>query len=461
MGLRHINLRDRNMFFSSPKMPDRPTRVRWKLLGLLTTIMVVTALGRLNLGVSAANIQDQFGFSTQTMGWILGAFAFGYAFFQVPSGWAGDRFGPRITLTWAVVWWATLTIAFSIVPAVAGHSLLVAAWSFGIIRFLTGAGEAASYPNANKIVANWTADTERGLGSSLLLGGVGAGGVLAPIMLSTVSRTFGWRWSFVLCGLIALCCACAWYLYSTNTPEEHARVNPEELRAIRSTPHLGERHSFRFRGTPWERFLASRSVWALLLSYLCHGYTPYIYFTWFFLYLTRVRGMTVSKSGAWGSTPFIAMTLMALLGGWISDKAILRQGRRRGRQLPVWIGMTASAALLWSGSHQSRLPLSVLMLALAAGFSSFAAPSWWATCIDLSPHHSGSLSGLMNTCANVAGGIAPILTAYLATHFSWTQALNFAALVNLTAAALFCFVNADDNLEERQGDSATEEAAHA
>jgi sugar phosphate permease len=67
----------------------------------------------------------------------------------------------------------------------------------------------------------------------------------------------------------------------------------------------------------------------------------------------------------------------------------------------------------------------------------------------------------MNTCANVAGGIAPILTAYLATHFSWTQALNFAALVNLTAAALFCFVNADDKLEERQGDSATEEAAHA
>lgn len=453
--------RSKTLSLSSRQMPERPTGVRWKILGLLTTIMVVTALGRLNLGVSAANIQDQFRFSIQTMGWILGAFAFGYAFFQVPSGWAGDRFGPRITLTWAAVWWATLTIAFSIVPLVAGHSLLFAAWSFGIIRFLTGAGEAASYPNANKIVSNWTADTERGIGSSLLLGGVGAGGVLAPIMLSTVTRCFGWGWSFVLCGILALCCACAWRLYSTNTPEEHPKVNSEELRAIKSTTHSGERHSFRFRGTPWRRFFGSRSVWALFLSYLCHGYTPYVYFTWFFLYLTRVRGMTVSKGGAWGSTPFIAMALMAPLGGWISDKAILTQGRRRGRQIPVWIGMTASAVLLWSGSHQSQLAVSVLMLALAAGFSSFAAPSWWATCIDLSPHHSGSLSGLMNTCANLAGGIAPIFTAYLAVHFSWTEALNCAALVNLTAAALFCFVNADDALEDRQGDSTTEAAAHA
>lgn len=91
--------------------------------------MVVTALGRLNLGVSASNIQDQFRFSTQTMGWILGAFAFGYAIFQIPSGWLGDRFGARVTLAGAVVWWAAFTIAFSCVPTLAGHSVVAAAWA--------------------------------------------------------------------------------------------------------------------------------------------------------------------------------------------------------------------------------------------------------------------------------------------------------------------------------------------
>lgn len=332
---------------------------------------------------------------------------------------------------------------------------------FAAIRFLTGAGEAASYPNANKIVAQWTANTERGIGSSLLLGGVGAGGVLAPLMLQLITHRFGWRWSFVLCGLFALSTALGWFLYSTNKPAEHAGVNAAELHLIGVGKSADAASSFRLRGTPWRRFFSNKSVWALLLSYLCHGYAPYIYFTWFFLYLIRVRGLTVAKGGLWGTTPFIAMTLMALLGGWASDKAIMAWGRRRGRQSTIWFGMTCSALLLWFGSRQGGVGWSVSMLALAAGFSSFAAPSWWAVCIDLTPNFSGSLSGLMNTCANLAGGVAPILTGYLATHFSWTRALSFAAGVNLGAAVLFSFVNANDRLEEDPAGPNRQMVSHA
>ena len=109
--------------------------------------------------------------------------------------------------------------------------------------------------------------------------------------------------------------------------------------------------------------------------------------------------------------------------------------------------MTCSALLLAAGSHAVGPISAVLLLAGAAGFSSFAAPSWWATCIDMTPHYSGSLSGVMNTCANMAGGLAPVITAYIATRFGWSQALDFAAMVNFLAAILWLFVNADVNLE--------------
>ena len=62
------------------------------------------------------------------------------------------------------------------------------AWAFALTRLLTGAGEAASYPNANKIVAWWTPARERGLGSSFLLGGVGAGGILAPLLFAATNQ---------------------------------------------------------------------------------------------------------------------------------------------------------------------------------------------------------------------------------------------------------------------------------
>jgi ACS family glucarate transporter-like MFS transporter len=206
-------------------------------------------------------------------------------------------------------------------------------------------------------------------------------------------------------------------------------------------------HSFRAFDTPWKKIFSNRSVWALVLSYLCHGYTPYIYFTWFFIYLTRVRGFTLVRGGLWSATPFIVMTIMAPLGGWLSDKFVIRIGRRRGRQITVWIGMTSAALLLWAGSHAADNVTAVLLLAAAAGFSQFAAPSWWAACIDLAPEHSGSLSGLMNTCANLAGGFAPILTGYLATKISWTTALDFAALVNFAAGVIWIFVNVEHGVE--------------
>ena len=410
--------------------------------------MLVTAFGRLNLAIAGKFLQEEFHFTNEVMGWILGAFAFGYALFQIPCGWAGDRYGPRRILTFAILWWSTLTMVMTLVPlAVGKSSWLNLAWAFVAVRFLTGAGEAASYPNANKIVANWMAKGQRGVGSSLLLGGVGAGGVLAPIVFAGTMQRWGWRSSFLLSGLLAILVVAVWSFYATNRPEEHPSVNAAELQILASGGDGPGSHSFRLSDTPWRKIFASGSVWALIASYFCHGYTPYIYYTWFFIYLTRVRGLTLTKGGLWGSTPFIAMTLMAPLGGWLSDKAVAYFGRRRGRQSTVWIGMTCSALLLWAGSHRVNNTSAILLLAVAAGFSHFAAPSWWATCIDLTPEHAGSLSGLMNTCANLAGGIAPISTAYIATRFGWIAALDFAALVSFCGGVIWVFVNAEENLE--------------
>jgi ACS family glucarate transporter-like MFS transporter len=426
---------------------QRRTHVQWNIIAVVTAIMLVTAFGRLNVSIAGKYLQDEFQFSTLTMGWILGAFAFGYALFQIPWGWAGDRFGPRATLSLGLLWWSVFTILMTCVPLIRQSHWWNYAWAFAAARFLTGMGEAASYPNANKIIAAWTTRSQRGIGSALLLGGVAAGGIVSPILFVATIQHWGWRSSFFLPGILAVVVAIVWFSYATDKPQQHPDMNSVE-RSIFDLGVTGAgHHSFRAFETPWKKIFSNRSVWALVLSYLCHGYTPYIYFTWFFIYLTRVRGFTLVKGGLWSATPFIVMTIMAPLGGWLSDKAVIRIDRRRGRQITVWIGMTSAALLLLAGSHAANNVTAVLLLAAAAGFSQFAAPSWWAACIDLAPEHSGSLSGLMNTCANLAGGFAPILTGYLATRFSWTTALDFAAVVNLAAGVIWVFVNVEHGVE--------------
>ncbi len=423
------------------------THVQWNVLAVVTAIMLVTAFGRLNVSIAGKYLQEEFHFSTEAMGWILGAFAFGYALYQIPWGWAGDRLGPSTTLSLGLLWWSAFTILITCIPLVRQSHWWNYAWIFASARFLTGMGEAASYPNANKIIAAWTTTAQRGIGSALLLGGVAAGGIVSPILFVATIQRWGWRSSFILSGIFAIVLAMVWFAYATNKPQQHPRMNSVERSIFDSGLTGAGDDSFRAFDTPWKKIFSNGSVWALILSYLCHGYTPYIYFTWFFIYLTRVRGFTLIKGGLWGATPFVAMTIMAPIGGWLSDKAVVRIGRRRGRQITVWIGMTSAALLLLAGSHAANNVSAVLLLAAAAGFSQFAAPSWWAGCIDLAPEHSGSLSGLMNTCANLAGGIAPILTGYLATKFSWATALDFAALVNFAAGMIWFFVNVEHSVE--------------
>ena len=324
------------------------------------------------------------------------------------------------------------------------------AWSFVIVRFLVGVGEAAAYPNASKMVAFWMGAGHRGTGSSLVFTGIGMGGALTPTLIAWAMQRWGWRISFYLCALLGILVAAVWRFYATDHPEEHPHVNQAELGAIRAglTPAMRDAQ-FTIPGQrlSWSKMLTSSSVWALILSYFCIAYPAYIYYTWFYIYLVRVRGLTLMQGGLWGSTPFLAIMLLAPLGGWASDRLVARIGKRRGRQSAVWLGVVCSATLLWAGAHTANNTLAILMLAGASGFNLFATASWWAACIDLTRNYSGSLSGLMNMCGNLGGWLAPIVTAFIATRLGWTQALDFAALLTLVAGVLWMLVNAEHNLE--------------
>ena len=429
----------------------QPTRVRWNIIVLLAVIAGLTYLDRLNLSIAGKHIQDEFAFSSETMGWILSSFVLGYALFQVPGGWLGDRFGPRTVLTAAILFWSVFTAATAIAPRLPLAEWFGLAWSFAIIRFLVGVGEGTAFPNTNRIVAFWMPPAERGVGNSLWLLGIGAGGALTPMLIAWLAETWGWRISFYVCALAGGLIALAWRFYVTDHPEQHTSVNAAELALIRGKHAEGGAQTFnpsaRRRPAPWGRMFRSVSVWGLILSYFCIAYPAYIFYTWFFIYLVRVRGLTVSQGGFWGSTPFLAIALLSPLGGWLSDRAVARFGRRRGRQSAVWVGVACSATLMWVGSHTANNTLAILLLAGAAGFNLFATATWWATCNDLTQEFAGSLSGLMNMCGNLGGWLSPIVTAYIATKLGWTQALDFAALVTLSSGVIWVLVRADEPLE--------------
>lgn len=425
---------------------SRPTQVRWRILGCVMLMTFLTYVDRLNLSIAGQAIQRELALSTETMGWLFSAFLLGYALLQIPGGWLGDKFGGSNVLFGAVLWWSVFTALTAVAPNLILARWFGVAWSFAIVRFLVGAGEAASQPSMNKIVAAWTGTSRRGLGASFSIVGIGFGGAMTPVLIAWIMQRWGWRSSFFLAGAAGIVAALLWRWYVTDRPEQHRGVNAAELALLRRQSK-DEPATEASRRTPWKRILSSLSTWGLLLGYFCQGFPIYFFHTWFFIYLVNIRGLSITKGSFFGSLPYVAIVCLVPLGGIFSDFAVKKLGKRYGRQLAIGTGMILSAVLLWTGSSTANNTVAILLLAAGAGFNLFAAVTFWAICIDLTSEFTASVSALMNTFGNLGGWLSPVVTAYLAAHYGWPRALLCVSVVTLASAAFALLIRADQSLD--------------
>lgn len=221
-----------------PHHSTTPSRVRWRILLLLLLISIITYIDRVNISVAARQMMPALGLTDLQMGQIFSAFVFGYALFQIPGGWLGDRWGPRRVLTFAVIWWSIFTALTAIAPTLPLANLIGIMGSLMVVRFLIGIGEAAALPNFNRAVANWHPPNERGLGIGITIGGIGLGSALTPPITAWIMVNYGWQTAFYVAGGLGIGIALLWYWYATDHPRQHAQVNNAEINLIEGSESL-------------------------------------------------------------------------------------------------------------------------------------------------------------------------------------------------------------------------------
>ena len=131
------------------------------------------------------------------------------------------------------------------------------------------------------------------------------------------------------------------------------------------------------------------------------GYMVYIYMTWFVTYLVNERGLTLMQSSLYTVGPFLAMALLSPLGGALSDWIVRRSGLRLGRRAVSMTGMLVSAVSMMLGTWVADIRFAIVFLSLGAGAIYFALSAHWATTIDISKEHAGTVSGVMNWGGNM------------------------------------------------------------
>ncbi|MGA2195002.1 MAG: MFS transporter [Bryobacteraceae bacterium] len=414
-------------------------RIRWVLVAWMFAISAVAYLDRVNISIAGSSIERDFHLTHVQLGWVFSAFALGYALFQAPGGRLADRFGPRRIIALGTIWWGVFTSLTAFVPA--GIAGMLAAL-LGV-RFLLGVGEAVVYPACNRLVASWIPTQERGLANGWIFAGVGAGAGITPPLVTYLLVHYGWRWSFWASALLGLAAGAIWLGIARDRPQDHPWVEPAEAAHIRAG--LPERTSA--GAAPWRNILGNRQVLAIAGSYFAYGYAAYIYFTWFFIYLSGVRGMDLKASSYYGMLPFIAMAVASPFGGWISDRLTRRRGRRVGRCLFAAAAMALSGCFISLAMLARNAQLASLILAGGAGALYLSQSSFWSVTADLAGSSAGSVSGVMNMGGQFGAVVTASLTPLIAAHFGWPSSFLTATVLCLAGAAAWLLVDPSASLK--------------
>ena len=408
--------------------------VRWFLVFGLFVLSAVAYLDRVNISIAGSSIAAEYHLSNVQLGWIFSAFLVGYALFQTPGGWLADRLGPRRVLTAGVLWWGIFTALTAVVSTKIAFAVLLLA----AVRFLLGAGEAIIYPASNQFVSRWIPSAERGIANGLIFAGVGVGAGATPILITHVMVRYGWRWSFWMSAVIGLIAGTVWYFVARDTPEEHPHVSVPELTHIQAGRTVKSASDGRI---PWSTIFRSKEVLALTLSYFSFGYVAWIFFSWFFIYLAKVRGLDLKVSAFYTTLPFLAMAACSPLGGAISDKLTKLYGKRAGRCGIAVFGLLLTSVFLTFGSQVQSARLASVVLAGGAGALYLSQSSFWSVTADIAAGSSGSVSGFMNMGNQFGGALTASLTPAIASRFGWTTSFCVAAGLALLGAAAWLLVD--------------------
>jgi ACS family glucarate transporter-like MFS transporter len=323
-----------------------------------------------------------------------------------------------------------------------------AIWVLFLVRVALGASSAVMYPSANQFVERWFPVHERGKASGIVFGGVGLGSGIAPPLLTSIILLSGWHAAFWFCALIGVVAAAVWYVVARDTPEQHSWVSATELALISSgrgdvSTQLEEVSAVPLKKDPlpWARIFFSKQVLALFSSYFTYGYISWIFFSWFYIYMAQVRGLSLKTSAVYSIFPFIAMTVGSLSGGVASDWLAHHWSARVGRCYLPAFALTMTGILLAVGSRVESAVTATAVLACGAGALYVSQSCFWSVTADFAGQHAGVVSATINMGCQIGAAVTASLTPLIAAHFGWEASFMTATVLAILGASAWLLVN--------------------
>lgn len=401
---------------------------RYTIVALCTCAVFVCYIDRVNISVAVIAMQEAFGWSETTKGWVLSSFFVGYMLFMAPSGWLANRIGGKIVLGTAVLWWSLFTILTPIAALISLPILI-------ITRVAMGLGEAAMFPSAYNLYGRWVPAGERSRAVALLIGGIPIGTLFALATTGWLVERFGWESVFYIFGATGFIWCIAWVWLAHDDPADDPHITPAERDMLRAnTPQAHDSDA-----VPWRKLASMPAVWALIINHFCSNWGFYMLLAWLPSYFRGQLGLGIIDAGLFSAAPWLTMFVVGNLGGVVADK-LTKAGMDLTvlRKIMQITGLLGSSAFLLAAQDVQSANVAMGLMCGALGFLALTWSGFVPNHLDLAPRYADVLMGVTNTAGTIPGIIGVIITGWLVdTTGAYSSAFALCAGINLFGAVVW------------------------
>jgi ACS family glucarate transporter-like MFS transporter len=341
-----------------------------------------------------------------------------------------DRVGTRLVNGLSVTLWSIAGVLTGVASSFGGMLAT---------RLALGAGEAASFPTAGKVVRQWFPANERGLATSIFNAGTFAGPAIGAPLVAWLVLKVGWRLSFSVTGSVGFIWVVLWMKYF-RVPSQCSWLSEEERRYILAQSDSKLKPVALPKGALLS-LMACKTMWGLFLTQGCCAYTMLLFLFWLPSYLVQSRHMSLVKAGWFISVPYIFAVPLGLLAGKLSDIVLTERGLRQGnrRTLLIVFILASSVVLLTNLIANQYALLFLISMSLACISSALSLNIALTSDLVWNAEMVGTATGFLIMGGNIFGSLVPIVTGYIV---KWTGSFDLAFYVAgflLFVAALTCF----------------------
>ncbi|KAH6629947.1 permease of the major facilitator superfamily [Chaetomium sp. MPI-SDFR-AT-0129] len=364
---------------------DKPRDERHLLFKLDVALLGLGCLGYFTKYLSQANLTNAFvsgmkedlGMFGNELNYAQTAFTVGYILGEVPANIILTRVRPSIFIPTLQIIWTLLTFCLAATKTTT---------QLYVLRFFLGLFEAGYYPGLNWMIGSWYRKDEMAKRAGILNASGSAAQLFSGFLMTGVINLGGrgglpgWKWLFVMDGVISFPIAVISFIYLPDLPEtgSNKRIfKKEEIELAQHRMVLEERKPrAKFTKEKIIKVLTSWPIYLMPLYYICMSATGGTPIFPQYLKYHKNPTYTVAQINLYPSGQYAIQVVSALAYAWASDTFL------RGRRWEVLLFGSVLNVIFWSS--------------LAAWDIS---EGWRWVCYYLQAQHVG-LSGIIFTWVN-------------------------------------------------------------